>query len=633
MPSPTTSKGDYHNMNFEYDQDDETKANAPAPNDDDNASPNFNEPTSSTNSPPAASAPPPALSLPRKKSSIMGASSNLVNSIVGAGIIGIPYALRMSGLISGVALLLLVSVLTDKSLRLLIEQASFHPKLKNRNVHTFEELASYPFGQFGSGFVLFNMFLMAYGAMVAYLLIIKDTIPTVLGYEHGTHMLERNLIVTVTSLAVMVPLSMKRDMASLSCTSALSVFADMVLVVFIASFAPVRESVAEQGGFLQVLRKDGIQSTLFIGLGILSTAMACQHSAFIVANSLENKTRRRWRIVTNQSIGISAILCATLGVCGYLGFLGDTQGDVLNNFPLDSMQADAARVLLAFTMYVTYPMESFVARHVLIMLVHNGDMDARGGFTFENETQVEEIELAERRPRPDDEATVNTTNTNHTSGSVTVEGGGILCMNRRQSWTLTVYLMTLVPALIFSDIGPVLSLTGAVGGSCISYIGPGLVFLGVNGEAFLNKVGDWVERWRRAKGYSKSNESGIAESSDLPLEGNATLELPQDPNNVRGYEMILSGPKPCWYYMGLFPIWCSVAERGARHMKQKIDAFTLPPENENSTVDESKDVLPAPSNWDFFVAFFFVLFGMVSAVAGVISNVYVQWHNLDDADV
>jgi hypothetical protein len=66
-------------------------------------------------------------------------------------------------------------------------------------------------------------------------------------------------------------------------------------------------------------------------------------------------------------------------------------------------------------------------------------MDARGGFTFENETQVEEIELAERRSRPDHEATVNTTNTNQTSGSVIVEGGGILCMNRRQSTIIATF--------------------------------------------------------------------------------------------------------------------------------------------------------------------------------------------------
>ena len=54
------------------------------------------------------------LSLPKKKSSLLGASSNLVNSIVGAGIIGIPYAFRMSGLLPGVLLLVLVALLTGK---------------------------------------------------------------------------------------------------------------------------------------------------------------------------------------------------------------------------------------------------------------------------------------------------------------------------------------------------------------------------------------------------------------------------------------------------------------------------------------------------------------------------------------
>jgi sodium-coupled neutral amino acid transporter 11 len=625
MPSATTV--DYKNMDFEYDNKNGDKSSANNSNDSEYVE--HKSPTNGNGNCAAqtAAASKPALSMPKKKSSILGASSNLVNSIVGAGIIGIPYAIRMTGLISGLLLLILVAVLTDKSLRLLIEQASFHPKLKNRNVHTFEDLASYPFGQFGSGFVLFNMFIMAYGAMVAYLLIIKDTIPTVLGYEHGTHLLERNLIVIATSLAVMVPLSMQRDMASLSLTSALSVTADIILVVFIASFAPVKESVAEEGGFLKVLRQDGVQATLFIGLGILSTAMACQHSAFIVANSLENKTRRRWKIVTNQSITIAAILCAILGVCGYLGFLGKTQGDVLNNFPLDSIQANAARILLAFTMYVTYPMESFVARHVLIMLVHNGDMDARGGFTLENESQVEEIELAEKRPEHhNDDGTVNTTNTNYTA--IVVEGGGIFCMNRRQSWTLTVYLTSLIPALIFSDIGPVLSLTGAVGGSCICYMGPGFVYLGVNGDEFLSKVADWVEHWRRAKGYSKSDKSGVTESSDLPVDGDASLELPQNPTNIDSYDRLHAGPKPFWYYIGLFPLWCSVANKGATHTKQKIEASHLP-----NVAEDDSDVLPAPTNWDFFIALFFVFFGAISMVAGVVSNVYVQWHNLDEVEL
>ena len=92
-----------------------------------------------------------------------------------------------------------------------------------------------------------------------------------------------------------------------------------------------------------------------------------------------------------------------------------------------------------------------------------------------------------------------TENAAATGGVVIVEGGGVLCLNRRQTLTALVYFMTILPALLVNDIGPVLSLTGAIGGSCISYIGPGLVYLGVNGDELLCFIGNWVDRWRRAK--------------------------------------------------------------------------------------------------------------------------------------
>ena len=60
------------------------------------------------------------LSKPQKKSGLGGASANLVNSIVGAGIIGIPYALKQSGLLAGIALLALVSYLTGEKALLLL---------------------------------------------------------------------------------------------------------------------------------------------------------------------------------------------------------------------------------------------------------------------------------------------------------------------------------------------------------------------------------------------------------------------------------------------------------------------------------------------------------------------------------
>jgi hypothetical protein len=182
--------------------------------------------------------------------------------------------------------------------------------------------------------------------------------------------------------------------------------------------------------------------------------------------------------------------------------------------------------------------------------------------------------------------------------------------------------MTLLPALIVDDIGPVLSLTGAIGGSCISYIGPGLVYLGVNGEEFLQMVGSWLDRWRRARGYTTSGTD-----AEIPTEGNASLKITHG-DGIVSYDTITDGRKPILFYLGLFPLWTFIAHRGATHMQVKIDAAIAVSEG-GATVDES-NVLPSITKYDFAVCFFFIVFGLVSMIAGVISNVYVQVNNLDE---
>lgn len=261
------------------------------------------------------------------------------------------------------------------------------------------------------------------------------------------------------------------------------------------------------------------------------------------------------------------------------------------------------------------------------MLIHNGDMDAKGGCTLENESRVEEEELGD-----DDGGNVGDDLTVSTSRSV-IEGGGLLCMNRRQTWTLLVYLSTLLPALIFSDIGPVLSLTGAIGGGCIAYIGPGLVFLGVNGEDFLNSVLGRLERWRGSKNANNNNNSGSGVTEeDLPVDGDASLEIDAT-TSIDAYERIVSGSKPLWYYLGLFPMWCAIANKGATHVKKKTDAaFAVTGVSAESAPVDRSLLLPPPTKRDYSIALFFVCFGVVSAVAGVVSNLYVQYYNLDEVD-
>ena len=452
---------------------------------------------------------------------------------------------------------------------MIVELASFHPLLKARKVQTFEDLMEYPYGRFGFRFILLNMFILAYGAMVAYLLIIKDTIPTILGLSHGVKGgMERELIMVVTTVIIILPLAIQRDMATLSFTSFLSVSADAFLVLFIAIFSPIQPTLDTAGGIGEVLKYESINPTLFVGLGILSTAMACQHSSFIVSGSLENKTSYRWSVVTSRSLTIAAIMCLTLGICGYLGFLGDTQGDILNNFGANAWEANTARGLLAFTMFFTYPMESFVARHVLVKLLFNGDMDG-----------------------PLDENGVHRTM--------------CLGLGRRHVVTIGIYILTLIPALIVNDLGPVLSITGSLGGSCLCYIAPGMVYLGVNGDAFLEYL----------RGFCRSKHGNGLGDIELPVAGEASVTM----EKVEVVDLSQES-KPWWWYPLWMPIWVSIASMGGSSIRKKLIAV----ESERFIAGSEVIETIGPRTRDYWISIFFILFGVISAIAGLTSNIYVN---------
>lgn len=57
-------------------------------------------------------------------SSLSETSFNYINSIVGSGVIGIPYALVRAGYGVGLLLLIFVAIITDYSLRLMVNRKS-----------------------------------------------------------------------------------------------------------------------------------------------------------------------------------------------------------------------------------------------------------------------------------------------------------------------------------------------------------------------------------------------------------------------------------------------------------------------------------------------------------------------------
>jgi sodium-coupled neutral amino acid transporter 11 len=117
------------------------------------------------------------------------------------------------------------------------------------------------------------MFFLSYGAMLAYLTIIKDVLPILFGIAPDDDVMKR-VVMAISSLVVILPLSMQRDMADLEKTSRLNVFLNLALVGIVTWYSPVVESVDVKGGLTEVIRQEMVWDTkrFFVGFGVASFA-------------------------------------------------------------------------------------------------------------------------------------------------------------------------------------------------------------------------------------------------------------------------------------------------------------------------------------------------------------------------
>jgi sodium-coupled neutral amino acid transporter 11 len=167
----------------------------------------------------------------RPKSGMKSAFMNMANSIIGAGIIGQPYAFKQAGLLTGVFLLIALTVTVDWTIRLIVTNS----KLSGTN--SFQETMQHCFGKSGLIAISVAQWAFAFGGMVAFCIIIGDTIPHVLAAVFPslpeTHVLwlltDRRAIIVLFVLGMSYPLSLYRDIAMVCMHAAALVSSQLTL--------------------------------------------------------------------------------------------------------------------------------------------------------------------------------------------------------------------------------------------------------------------------------------------------------------------------------------------------------------------------------------------------------------------
>jgi len=299
-------------------------------------------------------------------SGIPGASFNLANGIVGAGIVGLPFAVQQAGFIPGILLLFLAGFLTNYTVTLMIETGRAHNKM------CYEKLCEFAFGRPGFYALTIFQILNGFGANVAYIVIIGQTVPKVFDQWFGQYVgffSNSTGTMVVVCILILLPLCMYRDMSFLEKWSFVS------LVCVVAMCTTTMYKFFHMGKAAHAYTEDetdmyfSAHKNVAPALGTIAFAFACQQYSFFIFSTLEKPTPKRWNWVAVSGVGFAFVASLHMAIFGYLTFGQEVDANCLTTFADDDTIANITRLILSATMFLTFPLDFFVTRYSVQRLV------------------------------------------------------------------------------------------------------------------------------------------------------------------------------------------------------------------------------------------------------------------------
>jgi sodium-coupled neutral amino acid transporter 11 len=317
-------------------------------------------------------------------SSILGASLNFSNTILGAGVVGYGGAIAKSGGLVSVTSVLVFAVLTKLSFDIVIELALE----TNATNSSYEDLGRVAFGTSGYLAVAISKGLFAFGCLVAYVVICKLSFAPAcrsLFLEDPSSPPDEGIAsvffdetwsTLFLSATVMLPLSLMRDMALLEKFSAakIGIFMLIILILIYLGFT-ISVGDVESASNYQTFQDHwlAVKPGFLQSTGTFVFAFVTQHMCHIVYHSLrpEDRNLDGWKKVSTLSVALAALLSLLMGFTVYMTFWEAADSNMFGLYP-PSPAVDTARILLCIEIILTYPPAFFSCRDLIISFLPQG---------------------------------------------------------------------------------------------------------------------------------------------------------------------------------------------------------------------------------------------------------------------
>lgn len=413
------------------------------------------------------------------RATIRSGSINLLNTIIGAGILAMPYGLKCNGLVFGAALIVWSSLTSAFGLYLQNKVAKY---TQQQDAVSYFSLCQLTYPQL---LVIFDgaIAIKCFGVGVSYLVVIGDLMPKIMesmNVAADSWWMERNVWITAFMVLVVAPLSYLKKLDSLKYTSIVALFSVVYLICLVVEHyafdtAPHRA--------VDVFGPVSWRLTL-ASFPIFVFAYTCHQNMFAIINELKNddrdgSTTRQSNIIIRNAILIACASYLVVGILGYLTFGKKVNANIITMYPRDSVASLVGRLCIVIMVSLSFPLQCHPCRgsvnHV-IYFVRNG---VKLGWKLRN-TSVTSNGYAPLSEQPDveslhDDSFVSTT---PMEGAQDTDGHDpiIVPLTTRKFYVITTVIVVAayLVAVTVKSLAHVLAFVGSTGSTSISFILPGL---------------------------------------------------------------------------------------------------------------------------------------------------------------
>ena len=286
----------------------------------------------------------------------------LLNTMIGSGILNQPYVFMQSGILGALLGFLITTVATWTALLCLTEAGL------QENISEYSALAFRAFKRHGELSVDISIIIMTLGSQLGYILIVGTTLSDLLDSWGCDSIMCNDVFTTIVAVAVFVtPVCLFRHFGHLAYLSLFSIatIVSVLLLVFVGG--PTKHQADHVSSDYSLFSITGLLSSI----GSIVFSLECCSANFQAFISTEKGSRNMesWRKITGTAVFVGALMCASMGLVGYLSFADDTEGEILDNFPQHAYDVFKIMVVTHLILYI--PVNFVIMRYSVVKVFMN----------------------------------------------------------------------------------------------------------------------------------------------------------------------------------------------------------------------------------------------------------------------